>query len=127
MAYEIPVLSISLVAASDLSASQYKFVKLDTAGLAAAVAAATDVPVGVLQNKPTAGQTAAVMVYGVTKVQGDADLARGNLIGTSADGQADAKTPGTDTTEYVRGIVLEDNAAAAGLATVLLIGPYRAS
>lgn len=129
MAYEIPGFSITLEAASDLSTSQYKFVKLDSSGKAAAIAAATDIPVGVLQNKPTSGQAADVMVSGVTKLQGDADLVRGNLIGTSADGQADAKTPGTDTTEYVVGQVLEDNSAAAGLISALIscAAPHRAS
>lgn len=129
MAYEIPGLSISLVAGGDLSSSQYKFVKLNSSGQVVDVAAATDIPVGILQNKPASGATAEVMVYGVSKLQGDADLARGNQIGTSADGQADAKTVTTDATEYVVGQVIEDNAAAAGLITVLFscTNPHRAA
>ena len=130
MAYEIPLFSITLPAAADLSAHQYKFVKLNSSGQVAAIAAATDIPLGVLQDKPNAaGAAAEVAVIGVTKLQGDADLVRGNLIGTSADGQADAKTPGTDTTEYVVGQVLEDNSAAGGLITALIncAAPHRAS
>ena len=52
------------------------------------------------------------MVTGFSKVSADAALAINQLIGTAADGQADAKTVGTDTTEYVVGNVL----VAAGAA-----------
>lgn len=129
MAYEIPLFSFTLEAAADLSSSQYKFVKLDSSGNAAAIAAATDIPVGVLQNKPTSGQAAEIMALGISKVQGDADLAKGNQIGTSADGQAVALTAGTDTTKYIVGQVLEDNTAAGGLITALIncINPHRAA
>jgi hypothetical protein len=130
MAYEIPGFVVSLEAAADLSAHQYKFVKLNSSGQIAAIAAATDIPVGVLQNKPAAaGDVGEVMVLGVTKLQGDADLVKGNQIGTSADGQADAKTAGTDTTEYAVGQVLEDNSVAAGLITALIncANPHRAA
>jgi hypothetical protein len=44
----------------------------------------------------------------------DADLAFGNLIATSGDGQA-AAVAVTDTTWYVVGMVIEDNGAAGGL------------
>lgn len=129
MAYEIPVLTIGLEAGGDLTAGQYKFVEIATTGKVSICNAATDKPIGVLQNKPNTGETAEVMVIGVTKVQGDADLAIGDLIGTSADGQADAKTPGTDTTEYVVGMVIQDNAAAGGYATAAIncATPHRAS
>lgn len=129
MAYEIPGLVITLEAAADLSTSQYKFVKLDTNGKAAAIAAVTDIPIGILQNAPASGASASVMVYGVSKVQGDADLARGNQIGTSVDGQAAAYVAGTDTTKYIVGQVLEDNSAAGGYATATIncLNPHRAA
>ena len=131
MAWEIPVLVISLKAGADLSAAanQFKFVELDSSGDVTVCDSATDKPVGVLLNTPASGATAEVGVLGIFKVQGDADLAKGDLIGTSADGQADAKTPGTDTTEYVVGRVLEDNAAAGGYATCLIncLNPHRAA
>ncbi|MDE2100077.1 MAG: hypothetical protein KGL39_22675 [Patescibacteria group bacterium] len=127
MAYEIPGLVITLTAAADLSTSQYKFVKLDSTGKAAAIAAVTDIPIGVLQNAPASGASASVMVYGVTKVQGAADLARGNQIGPSVDGQAAAYVAGTDTTKYIVGQVLEDNSAAGGYATATIncAAPHR--
>jgi hypothetical protein len=120
MAYEIPFNKITLEAAADLSAHQFRYVKIDAAGKAAAIAAATDLPIGVLQNRPTAGSAAEIVVDGVTKLQADAALVPGTIIGTSADGQADAKTLGTDTTEHVNGLVLEGAAAAGNLITALV-------
>jgi hypothetical protein len=129
MAVEQPSFCITLEAAEDLSAKQYYFMKLDSNGRATTCTGATDVPVGVLQNKPNAlGKAAEILVYGMTKVSSDAALTIGDLIGTSADGQADAKTPGIDTTEYVTGQVLIASTAAAGLATALVncANPHRA-
>lgn len=118
-----------LTAGGDLSAAanQYKFVKYSALKTVVVCTGATDKPCGVLQNTPASGDRAEIVCFGITKVQGDADLGYGDLIGTSADGQADAKTPGTDTTEYVVGHVIEDNAAAAGLATAFIncVNPHR--
>lgn len=127
MAYEIPCFSITLPAGGDLSSSQFKFVKLNSSGQVVDIAAATDIPVGVLQNKPASGGAAEVMVIGISKVQGDADLAKGAQIGTSSDGQAAAYVNGTDTTKYVVGQVLLDNSAAGGIASALIncANPHR--
>lgn len=128
MAYENPLFSITLPAAADLSTKQYYFVKLNSSGQVDVCSANTDIPVGVLQNKPTAaGGAAEVMVVGVSKVSGDADLTKGNQIGTSADGQAAAYVNGTDTTKYVVGQVLLDNGAAGGIITALIncANPHR--
>lgn len=120
MAFEIPLFSFSADAGADLSAAQYKFVKLNSSGQVVVCSAVTDIPVGILQNKPdTAGKSAEVMAAGISKVQGDANLAMGDQVGTSADGQAAAYVNGTDTTKYIVGQVLLDNAAAAGLASIL--------
>lgn len=121
MAYEGPQIKIpGLTASADLSAKQYYFVKMSGNKTVTVCAAATDKPVGVLQNKPTSGQEAEVCGIGVTKVSSDAALTAGTLIGTSSDGQADAKTPGTDTTEYTVGQVLMASGAANELATALV-------
>lgn len=127
MAYEIPGLLLTLTAGGDLSSSQYKFVKLNSSGQAVDIAAVTDIPIGVLQNSPASGDSATIMVHGVSKVQGDADLTKGNQIGPSVDGQAAAYAAGTDTTKYIVGQVLEDNTAAAGLitATIDCLAPGR--
>lgn len=113
MAYEgVQTCIPGLVSGADLSAAsaQFKFVKLSGERTVVLCAAATDRPIGVLQAPtPTSatGQAVTVCAVGVTKVQADASLTAGDLIGTSADGQADAKVPGTDTTEYIVGQVLE--------------------
>lgn len=121
MATEKPLFLMSFEAGADLSTKQFYFVKLSGTGRGVVVCnGATDQPIGVLQNKPTSGQIAEVMVIGLSKVSGDADLAIGDLIGTSGDGQADAKTPGTDTTEYVVGRVIDENGAAGGLVSALI-------
>lgn len=121
MSYELPILKVpGLKAAADLSAKQFYFVKLTAAGQVNVCSAATDKPIGVLQNDPTSGQAAEVMAIGITKVSSDAALSRHDLIGTSGDGQADAKTPGTDTTEYICGQVIVASGAAAGLAVAII-------
>lgn len=120
MAYEIPGTLITLEASADLSAKQFYFVKLDSNGQVAVCAAVTDIPVGILQDKPAAANRACtVMVDGISKVSSDAALTPGNQIGCSADGQAAAYAAGTDTTKYIVGQVLVGSGAAAGLATVL--------
>lgn len=113
MAYESPQTNIgTFTASADLSAKQFYFVKLSSATQVTVCAAVTDVPIGVLQNKPTSGQQAIVCVFGVSKVSADATLAAGNVIGTSADGQAQPLTVGTETTVYTCGQAI--SAASAG-------------
>lgn len=122
MAYEIPILVLSLKAGADLSAAtaQYKAVKLDASGDAILCAATTDKPLGVLQNTPASGGTAEVLVAGVTKVRSDAALAIGDQIGTAADGEFAVYVHGTDTTKYIIGTVLRASGAAGGYATALV-------
>lgn len=130
MAYEVPLFKLPAhKAGADLSAKQYYFVKLSAANTVVACSGATDVPVGILQNAPASGEIAEVMVCGISKVSADAALSVGNLVGTSADGQADAKTAGTDTTEYSVGVVLQAVSNAGELATVMVncLNPHRSA
>lgn len=130
MAVELPVLDYTFKAGADLSAKQFYFMEFDGNGDVVACNAATDIPVGVLQNKPDAsGKAAIVRVVGISKVSADAALSRGDLIGTSADGQADAKTVGTDTTEYVVGRMLDAPGAAGQIGTAYIncLNPHRAA
>jgi hypothetical protein len=122
MAYEGPQICIPglKAGAAIVAADQYKFVKLSAARTVILCAGVTDRPIGVLQNAPVAdGDEVTVCCIGVTKVQGDADLAFGAQIGTSADGQA-ATYAAADTTKYIVGTVILDNSAAAGLATAVI-------
>lgn len=131
MAYEISNYSvkITLPAAADLSTKQYFFVKIDSSGNAALCSGATDRPIGVLQNNPTAGQAAEVLVVGGTKVVASASLDEGVLIGTTSAGKAGAKTPGTDTTNYVVGTVILASGADNQILTAVVncASPARAA
>jgi hypothetical protein len=120
MAFEIPGTCITLEAAADLSAKQYYFVYVDSNGQAAVCSAATDQPIGILQDKPAAaGRACTVMVNGISKVSSDAALSLGNKVGTSADGQAAAYAFGTDKTAFIVGTVIGASGGAAGLATII--------
>ncbi|MGA1037402.1 MAG: hypothetical protein ACO3VQ_06280 [Ilumatobacteraceae bacterium] len=113
MAFEAAQIKVgNFTASADLSAKQYHFVKMSGNNTVTVCAAITDVPIGVLQNAPASGGAAEVCLFGISKVVADGTLAAGNVIGTSADGQADAITAGTDTTVYTMGIAL--SAASAG-------------
>lgn len=130
MAWEVPVLKIpGLTASADLTAKQFYLVKMSGEKTVTVCNAVTDVPVGVLQNAPDNGQQAEVMAIGISKVSGDEDLAYGNLIGASSDGQAQAVAAGSETTVYIVGHVIEGNGAAGGLATALIncASPARAA
>ena len=122
MAYEAAQIKVGqFTASADLSAKQYHFVKMSGNNTVTVCAAITDVPVGVLQNNPASGGAAEVALLGVTKVVADGTLAAGNLIGTSADGQADAIAAGTDTTVYLMGVAV--SAASAGETATMILNP----
>jgi len=122
MAYEISNYSVkvTLVAASDLSAKQYHFVKLDSSGKAAAIAANTDRAIGVLQNAPTAGQEAEVLVVGGTKLVAGEAVAEGAVLSTTSAGKADSITVGTATTQYILGTSLTEVAADGEYVTAVV-------
>ena len=123
----------SYVAGADLSAAanQYTFVKLDVNGAVVAVAAATDVPIGVLQNTPKPGATAEVVIIGGTKLKASAAIVvtNGALIGTTSSGTAVKLTVVTDATKYILGVA-DSPAGAAGdiiSAIVNCASPARAA
>lgn len=130
MAYEINAyaVKVTLVAGEDLSSKQYTFVKLNSSGQAIAAAAATDVPCGVLQNAPTSGQEAEVVVVGGTKVVAGASITVPNNIGTSSAGKAVALAT-TDTTKYVVGQLITASAADGNIVTAVVncSNPTRAN
>jgi hypothetical protein len=99
-------------ASTDLSTKQFHFVKMSGNKQVTVCAAITDKPIGILQNNPAAGEAAVVAIRGTSKVVADGTLAFGDVIGTSADGQADAIVNGVDVTVFVAGQAIE--AAAAG-------------
>lgn len=114
-----PALDIMLVAAADLRTSQYFIVKVDSAGKAA-LAAAGDAAVGVLQNAPNASEIAIVRVAGRTKIVTAATPAAGSLVASDAAGKAKAASLAVTNTSDAGGAtdaLLGSNVIAMLLAT----------
>ena len=131
MAYEISNYSVraTFVAGADLSSSQYKFVKLNSSGQAVAVAAATDVPIGVLQNNPASGAEASVVIVGGTKLVASASATLPSLmVGTTSAGKGVVLAV-TDTTKYALGTYLQAPGADGDIvaAVVNCANPTRAN
>ena len=84
MSTEIKVLDISKEAGEDLTADQYRIVVLDATSLKVRRPdAATDIPLGVLQNAPLIGEAAVVRPLGggISKIQLGATPAAGGTNG----------------------------------------------
>ena len=131
MAYEFSNYSVkvTLVAGADLSTKQYYFVKLNSSGQAILCAAATDAPIGVLQNAPTSGQEAEVLIVGGTKLVASAAITLPAQIGTASTGKAAAYVAGTGTTNYVAGALISAAGADADVVTAVIncANPHRAA
>lgn len=134
MAYEIPVFDLgTLVTAADLSANQFQPVKVDGNGKVALCSAAGEAVVGVLQDKPGAGQVAQVRVAGVTKAKAGAAFSAGALLKTNAAGKVIAAAAATVNTSdagtaadpvvgsHVLGLALEPATGADQIVSVLLL------
>jgi hypothetical protein len=115
VAYEIDLLTISLPTETDLSAKRFCAVTVDSNGYAV-MPQDGGVAIGVLQNDPKAGQTAAVRVYGVTYMVAAAAINTGQLVTTDGNGQAKPAAAGN----HVIGIALDSVTAAGEVVSVLL-------
>ncbi len=107
---------------NDLSAKQYFIVKL-TSGEVVLAAAATDVLIGVLMNKPKAGENAEVQLInsqGTCKVIAGGTISAGNMLTADSAGKAVATTT---TGNYLLGMALKD--AVAGDIVEFLPGGHR--
>lgn len=120
MAYEIPGRTITLEAAADLSARQFHFVGVDSAGKAALAITSTgeaDV-LGILQNKPTAGQAASIMIDGVSKIVAvGSTMSAGDLVTNSTAGRATPHTAG----DMIRGRVLFGSSGSTGRVLTMVL------
>lgn len=116
MAAEAPAIVISAIAAADLSAGQYRGVKVTAAQSVNFVAGSTDKSIGILQNKPTSGQMATVMVDGVTKAEAGAAIAAGAVVMFNASGKVITATA----TNQGIGVALTAAGADQDLITVVL-------
>lgn len=95
---------------TDNSGNQYRAVKQTGTRQVGLTAAATDVVIGVLQNKPqVTGEAATVATYGISKVRVNGAVSAGAAVYLAADGRGTATgTPGTTTKLGIA------NTAAAG-------------
>lgn len=119
MAYENTPEMITVPAAADLSTHQYKLMTLNSSGQAA-LGNATNLIVGVLQNKPTAaGQAATLCWAGVSKVVAAGVITAGARVTSDANGLAIAATTAGDA---VIGVALATSAANDIIP--ILINPY---
>ena len=116
MAISESMTTISLVAAADLSSSQYYFVAVDSNGQAALTGDDGN-PIGVLQNKPTAGQAATVCIAGVTKCYVGTESGLGTGYNVGCDANSAAKV--SDTGSYRLGVSLEDPTADGDIISLL--------
>jgi hypothetical protein len=123
MAYEFSNAAVktTFTAGEDLSAAQFKFVKIDNGtGNVVAVDGATDRPVGVLQNAPESGQAAEVTIVGGTKVSAGGSASAGEPLFASASATAVTLAFGTTgSAAYAVGAFIESAAAGAIVTAVI--------
>jgi len=129
MAFEIPGMQLSMVAGEDLRTKRFYFTKIHTDGTLLLCSSVTEPIFGILQNTPNTGEMATVMVFGVSKIVGSADLAKGDPVGTTTAGKAATYAHGSDTTKYIVGTVMLDNSVDGGVATIAFncLGAGRAA
>ena len=116
MAWEQSKTTITLEAASDLSAKQYYFVAVDSDGKAALTGDDGN-PIGVLQNTPEAGEAATICVGGVTKCYVGTESGLGTGYNVGCDCNSAAKV--SDTGSYRLGVSLEDPTADGDIISIL--------
>lgn len=112
MTTENKVIDLSFPAAEDLSNDQYRIVVLDaTAKAVRRPNAATDIPLGVLQNAPGSGEAAAVRPIGcggVSKIVLGATLAVNAIVAMEyVDADDAGKAQAAVATQYPVGQLLE--------------------
>jgi hypothetical protein len=101
MAYERNLVSQTFKSAADYSTDeanqQYHFLELNSNGEVVRANAATDVLIGVLQNKPRSGASATVGVEGISKVKLGGTVAIGDAITSDSAGKGIATTTSGNT------------------------------
>lgn len=95
-------------AAVDLSAKQFHCLEITAADTVNVCNGAGDVVLGILQNKPVAGEACEIPENGIVKGICGGAITVGQWVGTDANGQLVAKTTDKD---FAYGIALEAGAA----------------
>jgi hypothetical protein len=128
MAYEIPGADkISLPAGGDLRLLQYHFVKLNSSGAAITISNDGHYPIGILQNAPNTGETAEIMIRGISKIATvDAGVAIGVLVGPNATGLGETRVINANTwnLHYVCGVMASTTVASGDIGTMILQDPW---
>ncbi len=106
-----------LTASADLHTDQYCAVKMSGVNTVTVVAAATDVAIGILQNKPVANEAAAIAVEGVSKARAGAAITAGAALMCDSSGRV---ITATGSTAHTLGQALETSTAADQIISVLL-------
>lgn len=101
MAYEETLVTQSYEAASDLSSSQYRFVKVSADDTVDLSGGSTDDVIGVNQGTSSSGESAEVAVSGITKVAASEALAAGDLVTSDSNAKAQKVTTVADVTTGV--------------------------
>lgn len=111
-------IELSFKADVDLSGFQHRFVKTaSTAGFVTNADTAGEFVLGVLQNKPRAGEEANVRVHGTTKIELASGSAAsfGGFLKTASNGQAEGYQSLTASVYAVAQALGEPSAAASGV------------
>lgn len=106
----------SLKAAVDLSTKQFHCLEVTAADTVNVCNGATDVVVGILQNKPVAGEACEIPESGIVKGICGGAINVGQWVGTDGNGQLVAKTVDKD---FAYGIALEAGAASRIIAVLV--------
>jgi len=130
MATENILLKVSYSADADLRTYQYHVVKRTATGVALP-AAATDIPLGILQNAPNINEAAVVAVIGcggISKaVCGATPCAVNELAGLEYVGAGDAgKVNKAVTTQFPLGLCVEPGVVEDDLCSILLAPIHKA-
>ena len=104
-------------ASEDLSAKQFYIVQMDSSGKMEVAESATDLLLGVLQDKPESGQAGCYRHQGTSKVVASAAIAIGDWVTTTNAGKAVATTTDKD---IVIGKALEAAAADGDIIEIQL-------
>lgn len=112
-----PVQMFTGIAAADLSAKQYYAVKIDSNGKVA-LAGAGESAIGILQNNPAEGQTAAVMLSGETYAVFGGTVAAGANLTPDANGKLVTASAGNNI------IAITTIAAAADEIRTVVLAPH---
>lgn len=86
----------TFVAGEDLSSKKYYIAQLDASGNVEVGESATDLLVGVIQNKPESGKAALIRNAGTSKVVASAAIAIGAFVTTTSAGKAVTTTTDKD-------------------------------